>query len=155
VKNIKVVVLVGLPASGKSTLALQYEKNDYCVVNQDTQGSKISCETLMRAALRAGLNVVVDRCNMSKKQRANWTKIAKQYDARIECVLFIPHAKNSIKNALLRDHSNFPKEYLEIEKAIRRFQSEYQRPSLDEGFENIVYRESYDSGSEYNAYGDY
>lgn len=152
VTNIKprVIILVGLPAAGKSTLARELEKNDYCVVNQDMQGSRISCEVLMRAALRAGLNVVVDKCNMSKKQRAAWIKIAKHFDARVECVLFIPHMHNSIKNALQREDSDT---YAEIEKIIRRYQDEYQRPALDEGFDHISYRYSYDPSSYDNSNG--
>lgn len=144
----RVVILVGLPASGKSYLAKEYEKNaDYVVINQDTQGSRITCEVLMKAALRAGLNVIIDRCNVSKKQRAPWIDIAKQYDARVECLLFIPHMNNSVANALAREHVNFPKEEKEIKTVIRRFYDEYQRPSLDEGYEHITYCYTY-AGSE-------
>jgi bifunctional polynucleotide phosphatase/kinase len=57
-------VLVGSPASGKSTLAKKLAKDHgYEVVNQDTLGSKKACIEAVRLHLGEGRSVIVDNTN--------------------------------------------------------------------------------------------
>ncbi|GIQ83981.1 hypothetical protein KIPB_005391 [Kipferlia bialata] len=73
----EVVVFVGLPGSGKSTLFRdRYEGRGYVRVNQDELGSRKSCERMASRALKAGRSVVIDRCNFDRSQRAHWVRLA-------------------------------------------------------------------------------
>jgi predicted kinase len=140
----KVVVLVGLPASGKSYFAKELWDNGYFVVNQDSVGSREACITKAKNALERGYNIVIDRCNINKKQRSFWTKLAKQYKAELDCVVFDPHVDICTQNAVSRKgHPNFPTDPDKIEEIIRKFEKEYEPPSKEEGFKSITHHHSY------------
>jgi hypothetical protein len=61
-------VFVGLPGAGKSTAASRIASGAlgpparWCIVNQDSLGSRVRCEEAALAAFARGCHVVVDRC---------------------------------------------------------------------------------------------
>jgi predicted kinase len=65
----QVLVMVGIPGSGKSTIANELVAMGWERVNQDDLGSRRVCETRMEDALKRGKSVVVDRCNFDISQR--------------------------------------------------------------------------------------
>ena len=86
------MVLVGTPGCGKTTfceavdgmlagnltvpVAVPSGMPRPVRVCQDDLGDRRTCESLVEAAFAAGYNVIVDRCNWDRAQRANWLKIA-------------------------------------------------------------------------------
>jgi len=93
-----VLVLIGIPGSGKSHFAsrLEAESNEQIVrVNQDTLGSLKRCITVARAALQVvdtpgkkTTSVVIDRCNFNNQQRQTWIDLANEMTVDCECVIF-------------------------------------------------------------------
>lgn len=84
VKNIPIppslrglVLLVGLPCSGKSTLALEiYSKyssmqNNIIHINQDEIG-KSACEQLLSSQAKSADMIILDRCNPTSTDRVYW-----------------------------------------------------------------------------------
>lgn len=58
------LVLVGLPGSGKGLVADQLQEAGWRVVSQDQRKkSRKRCESAVRYLLKEGHDVVVDRCN--------------------------------------------------------------------------------------------
>ena len=60
--------MVGIPGSGKSTIANELVKLGWDRVNQDEMKTRKVCETRMIQALEKGRSVVVDRCNFDIQQ---------------------------------------------------------------------------------------
>ncbi len=82
-----ILVLVGLPGSGKSYFASKLEKESssrYVRVNQDSLGTRKKCETACRQALSRGKSVIIDRCNFDATQREHWLK----FGVPCECIVF-------------------------------------------------------------------
>lgn len=48
---------------------------------QDVLGSRRACEDAVAAALAAGAEVVVDRCNFDEQQRSTWVALARRFRA--------------------------------------------------------------------------
>jgi guanylate kinase len=55
------LVLVGIPGSGKSTLSARLRDEGWAVVSQDVLGDRRSCEAATARHLREGRNTVIDR----------------------------------------------------------------------------------------------
>jgi bifunctional polynucleotide phosphatase/kinase len=142
--RVKVVVLVGLPASGKSYYAKKVTKEAFIIINQDTLKTREKCIELAKLSLKNGVSIIIDRCNISRKQRQHWIGLAKQFGAELECVVFDPHADLSCQNAELRkEHPNFPSDPIEIEKIVRKFEKDYEPPTKEEGFKTISHHHTY------------
>ncbi|KAG6427669.1 hypothetical protein SASPL_111915 [Salvia splendens] len=75
-----ILVLIGLPGSGKSTFCEEVAKiscrpwTRVCqdVINNGKSGTKIMCLSVAAAALEDGKSVLIDRCNIDKEQRADF-----------------------------------------------------------------------------------
>jgi predicted kinase len=86
-----ILVLVGLPGSGKSYFASKVEKeslSQYVRINQDSLGTRKNCEASCRQALSRGKSVIIDRCNFDATQREHWLAIGKEFGVPCECVVF-------------------------------------------------------------------
>jgi len=72
----QVIMLMAPPASGKSTLAKQLEKEGYYRINQDTLGTKGKCVKAMKEQLGKDLTkkIVLDNTNSKIDYRVSFTK---------------------------------------------------------------------------------
>lgn len=81
----EMVILIGAPASGKSTLALSVFKT-YVRVNNDDLKTKAKCLKVCREALAYRQNVVIDNTNATPEQREPYETLAKQYNIPIRYI---------------------------------------------------------------------
>ena len=80
----QLVVLCGLVGSGKSTFARAVEQHDpnWTRCNQDELGRRQVVEKAALAALDEGRNVLIDRTNINRRQRADWLLLADEFRRR-------------------------------------------------------------------------
>ena len=133
------MVLVGLPASGKSTFAKRhFVPHGYVHVNRDTLGTNAKCLKVTQESLKAGKSVVVDNTNPSPAARAEFLDIAKATKVTARCF----HLEAS---ADLAHHLNYYRQ--NISKGVQRrvpdvgyrvYQSKFEKPSASEGFTSVV-----------------
>jgi predicted kinase len=84
----ELVILVGLPAAGKSTFYRQRFAATHALVSKDllairNKGSKQ--EALLREALAAGQSVVVDNTHPTLADRAALIALGHEYGATVDC----------------------------------------------------------------------
>ena len=85
------LILTGIPGSGKSTFAealVRGKPDVYVRVNQDYLGSRPACERITKQVLQIGKCPVIDRCNFDPSQRAKFLNIAKTFQIPVDCVVF-------------------------------------------------------------------
>lgn len=113
----QILVLQGVPASGKSTFARKWatEHTNWVIVNRDSMrkargtywlpSQEDYIDDLEKAAVKSALdhdlNVIIDATNLNPKTIEKWYKIAGLYASRIEFKLF----KISYKEAIERDNN--------------------------------------------------
>ena len=97
----ELLLLIGLPASGKTTEAKLWQAEDpdgrirvnydelrlgmfglgWVWNRKDEEAMKANARRIVTDALRAGLSVAVDNTNLSRHVRASWAELAKQHNA--------------------------------------------------------------------------
>ena len=136
----KILVLQGAPASGKSTYARELTSQDksYVIVSRDEiraargqywvpdQENYISDieEFEVRAAIKHGLNPVIDATNLNPKTIAKWKTIAEELNANIEFKMF----EIDFATALERDSK---RERCVGKKVLERFFRDYFPDKLE------------------------
>jgi len=136
------ILMVGYPLSGKSTLAQKYAKTlkGFKVISEDNFHSSIAGErtyqdketavwALMHIAVREqllnGKHVIIDSINLTREVRLRWSMVAKGFSVKLALVLIntppeVCKARNQQLNSL--DQSR-------LETLIKQFEP----PSPDEG----------------------
>ena len=134
----KLVMLKGLPASGKSTYARKLAESGYTRVNKDDLRSMLhnskwtrTNETevlvirdiIIDTALKSGKSVVVDDTNLSPKHAIRLKTIAKANSATFETKFFDESVETCIKRDLQRPNSVG-------EKVIRDMYNQFLKPKI-------------------------
>lgn len=154
------ILLVGLPSSGKTTYAGKYiAKHDNAIHlssdkiraelwgDEATQGDNNEVFSLMQSraidALNNGYNVVYDCTNMTRKDRACIISVCPKF-AKIEAHVIFSPIKTCIERDAARERT-VGKEV--IDKMLKRFQAPYYDEGIDEikvilpdDFDCITYR---------------
>jgi len=137
----KMIILVGLPGSGKSTIAEKYFPK-YVRISQDELGSREAAIKKCTQTLEAGLNVIIDRCNMSVSQRKHWIDLALNHDVEVITVIkLVVDPEECV--ARLMDRKNHPTIGFDLplnqkRDIIYKFAQESEPVSLEEGITNII-----------------
>ena len=136
----KMIILVGLPGSGKSSFAKKYDK--YTIINQDTLGSRENCIKLCRLSLLEGKSIIVDRCNSTKMQRSIWIKEALKFGVTdISAVYLYCNPEICIERISERKDHPTIKETSSKEKnteIVTNFLGTFEMPEIEEGFDKIL-----------------
>ena len=136
----KLYIMVGLPGSGKSTIArLLARKYDYIVSTDDIRAKlsaaecnnelvfKIAHENIIRGLAR-GRNVIFDATNIAVKHRQAILQKTKEYKSVAIVVA------STIEDCISR---NAARERVVSEEIIRRMWKTFEAPSTKEGFEKV------------------
>lgn len=145
----KLVVLVGLPGSGKSTWAKQYAANCEKILlvssdaireelwgSEEIQGNpKVIFAEMQRRteeALKSGKTVVYDATNIERKFRKELPRQYRQYASTIVCVVFNTPLEECIKRNTQRTR-HVP------ESVIRKMAGKMDSIEAWEGFDEVTY----------------
>jgi bifunctional polynucleotide phosphatase/kinase len=142
IKEQELILMVGPPASGKSTFSKRYLiPHNYVHVNRDTLQTQEKCLKAVEKALEEGKSVVVDNTNPSKKARADFLNLArklKQNKIKIRCFKMNTQLD-------LCHHLNYVRQNMTSGK-IRRipdvayniYKINYEEPHKSEGLDEIL-----------------
>lgn len=92
---VELLLLVALPASGKSTLCtLAFPQ--HARVNQDQLKTRAACMAAARTHLRACTSVIVDATNIDDSVRAEWAALAREQHVRVRALVIRPNVDLSL-----------------------------------------------------------
>jgi predicted kinase len=140
---IECVILVGLPAAGKTTFYKQRFSETHRHVSKDLSPRVGDQEQRQQWSLvdafRAGDSVVVDNTNASRRERHAIIASAKAHHARVIGYVF----KVSTREAVARNRERAGREKVP-NVAIFTVAKRFESPTLDEGFDRL-YRVALDA----------
>jgi HAD superfamily hydrolase (TIGR01662 family) len=147
---LKVVMIVGYPASGKSSLTEKYIKQGFHSLNRDTEGGKISSLVpKMEDILAQGTYVVLDNTFATVLERKQFIDAAKAMGAEIKCNWLTTSIEDAQFNACCRMMERKGKiltpAEIKAEKSPNLFppvtlfsyRKRFEKPTMDEGFDVI------------------
>jgi adenylate kinase family enzyme len=121
----RLIMLVGPPGAGKSTMALKFATEGFTYINQDSQGREHLA--LFDDAILAKENIVVDRMNFTKHQRSHYLDFAKLHGYQTKViVLHQPHIV-CLERCLARQGHETIKDEKNALGALNMFFSKYER----------------------------
>lgn len=141
-----VTILIGLPASGKSTVAKGMASPFVKALSSDaireelygdeaTQGNPADVFSLLykrlEYSLSQGFSVVIDATNICKRERSEAIRIAKKHGAKTEAVVMDTPIAECVRR-------NDKRERKVPDFVFDKMIAKYEEPNLSEGFDMIA-----------------
>lgn len=146
----KVTMVVGYPASGKSTVTKDLIKKGAVSLNRDTEGGTIvSLLPKLEALIKDGKDVILDNTFPTIEVRKPFIELAKKYNADISCTLMgtsIEDAQFNVVQRAIGLIGKFPTpEAIKAAKhtnifpptVLFKYKKEFQKPTVEEGFSKV------------------
>jgi bifunctional polynucleotide phosphatase/kinase len=130
----QVVIMVGYPGSGKSTIAKKICENEQFVLIQgDVHKTSPKMIKAALPSIKEGKSVVFDATNSSCKKRSEYIEFAKKHNLKVVCV----HMSTSLEISYKRNKERDPDE--QVPKiAYSVYTKHFENPSVEEGFDLVV-----------------
>jgi HAD superfamily hydrolase (TIGR01662 family) len=148
-----VVLVGGMPAGGKTTIARQFVEQGYIRLNRDTLGGKVDdLIPSMLNALQAGKNVVMDNLYASKASRSEALKHAKEAGADVHFLLMSTSLEDAQFNGCCRMMDRcgkilHPDDHKQVAykddpnlfpvAVLYKYRKEFVKPTIAEGFASV------------------
>lgn len=146
----KVTMVVGYPASGKSTLTKKLTEQGAVSLNRDTEGGTIAgLLPKMESLLKSGKDVVLDNLFVNVEARKPFIEMAKKHKADISCQLMgtsIEDAQFNVVQRAIGLIGKFPTpEAIKAAKhtnifpplVLFKYKKEFEKPTVEEGFSKV------------------
>ncbi|KAF4738643.1 hypothetical protein FOZ63_018635 [Perkinsus olseni] len=136
------LILCGLPCSGKSTMSQRYlVPVGYVRVCQDVLKSKDKTLKEVERLLKEDENIVIDRTNADKAQRAPFIALAKRYGVRV-CVCVLDTERETCRTRLKEREVHEGKQLTASQKnslliGLGMMAKRWEAPGLEEGIDDI------------------
>ena len=128
------VIMIGIPGSGKSTFYRERLADDYVRINLDTLKTRHQEELLITECIQQGKSFAVDNTNPTRADRQRYIPLARSAGYKI--IGYFMESK--IKDCMERNNRRTGKERLPA-KAVAGISNQLQMPSYDEGFDELYF----------------
>ena len=147
----EVVLVLGFPASGKSTLSDSFIYKGFVHINRDKEGGTIlELVPIFEEALKSGKNIVLDNTFPTIESRKPFLELCKSLNVKVTCYCLITSIEDAQFNAASRMVKKFGRllNNEEIKKSkspntfppavLFNYRKNYQKPTFSEGFSQII-----------------
>lgn len=121
----QLILLVAPPGAGKSTYASQLEREGFTRISQDEQGKEGHLKLFLKS-LEEEKNIVIDRLNFSREQRARYLNPARERGYRTRIIVLHVSSQICFDRCLERKEHPTIKTMKDVSSAINMFFSKYE-----------------------------
>lgn len=134
-KNNEIIIMVGYPGSGKSTIAQHIINcnDNYICIHSDIY--KTSSKMIKKATeyIKNKKSIIFDATNSSIKKRKEYVLFAQKYNYKIKCVHITTSLDISYKRNIKR-----PEQQQVPKIAFSVYTKYFEQPTLNEGFDDLI-----------------
>ena len=127
VEQKEIIVMVGFPGSGKTTVAKKF--TEYINIESDTY--KTTSKMLKIAKRNIDKSVIFNATNPTKSKRKEYIDYAREHNINIRCFYVSTSMSDSLANNALREKP-VPKIVYNI------YNSKFEMPTITEGFNDVI-----------------
>lgn len=133
IENIKqeIIVMVGYPGSGKSTISEKFNKDKYVVISGDKYKNSKNMIKISEKYLKDGKSIIYDATNPTIEKRKEYIDVAKKYNIEARCI----NVETDIVESMFRNNQRnkvIPKITYYV------FRKKYVEPDINEGFTEVI-----------------
>ena len=134
INNPEIIIFIGIPASGKSTFYEQNFTATHTHISLDILKTRFQEDKMLIEAVNSGKSCVIDNTNVSISERKKYIDIAKEHGYKIIGYYFRSVVDECrIRNGQRQGRKQVP------EIALRNKSAHLERPSKQEGFDELYY----------------
>ena len=130
----KIVIMMGIQGSGKSTFYHTYLKDDFVHINLDTLKTRHQEDLLIRQCIREEKNFAIDNTNPTKANRQRYIPLAQAAGYKI--IGFFMESK--LRPCIERNNQRTGKARIPS-TAIAATSNKLQIPGYEEGFDELYF----------------
>jgi predicted kinase len=145
--NKELIILVGPPGAGKSTLSVDLVHQGFQYINQDEQGRSQHLTNFL-GDIYNNKNVVVDRLNFNKEQRERYLKPAREAGYKTKIIVLQTSRFLCFERMGQREDHPTIKDLKSAKSAMNTFLKYYERPTQDEADELVFIRRNTNSNDQ-------
>jgi bifunctional polynucleotide phosphatase/kinase len=133
VKHQEIIIMIGYPGSGKSTIASSIFKSaGYEIMSGDELKTSTKMIKVAKPLIEAGKSIVFDATNPSKKKRAEYIDFAKVNNIPVRCIYVATSMEESMAQNQKREQNKVVPRI-----AYNIYKKNFEEPTKDEGCEVI------------------
>ena len=127
----EIIVLVGYPGSGKTTIANTFDTNKYMVINGDIFKNSKKMIKEAEKYIKVNYSIIFDATNPSIEKRKEYIDFANSKNIPIRCI----NVETDITTSMFRNNKR--------DKVIPKityyvFRKNYVKPTIEEGFYDVI-----------------
>ena len=127
----EIIVLVGYPGSGKTTIANTFDNKRYMTINGDIFKNSKNMIKESEKYIKSNYSIIFDATNPSIEKRKEYIDFAKSKNIPIRCI----NVETDITTSMFRNNKR--------DKVIPKityyvFRKNYVKPTIEEGFYNVI-----------------
>ncbi len=130
----QMVLLIGIPGSGKSTFAARHLPSEYVRISRDVLRTRARVATALAEALAARRDIVIDNTNVTRIERERFLVPARECGYRVTGYYF----QSVIADCLRRNAQRIGAARIPDVGVVSRAK-DLELPSFEEGFDELYY----------------
>ena len=129
-----IIILIGIPASGKTTFYRRFFKGSFEHINLDTLHTRNNEQQIIESCIADGKSFVVDNTNPAKDDRCRYIPLAKASGYHVVAVYFESKVSDCIaRNANRTGKARIP------DTAVASISNKLELPEASEGFDEMYF----------------